>query len=142
MRYIVFLRFTITDTTPCLTPILKDFMVTMPHLWIPLTKTDLEYTLNAVEQPRLTELVLDMDVVVPAEDITSMSAAMRRLGIKRPEHIRSTTALLLWISSLRRIGLGPLQVAWNVYCKHQGLPISDVPMFIMAHGFKVVEPQS
>lgn len=116
--------------------------MTLPHLWIPLTKLDLEYTLNAVEQPRLTELVLDMDVVVPAEDITSMSAAMRRLGIKRPADIRSTTSLLLWISSLRRIGLGPLQVAWNVYCKHQGLPMSDVPMFIMAHGFKVAEPQS
>jgi len=66
----------------------------------------------------------------PAEGVSDED--MRRLGIANPTRTRAYTALLLWVSSLQRIGEGPLQAAWNLWSSKAG----PCPYMLVEHSIQ------
>ena len=119
----VYLRFCTTDTKQQ-----DDFLLHVPEL---CPKREIEMTIQETKIRAPNNLYVRVTVVPPtAEGITD--AEMQRLGIKDPARTRAFTALLLWVSSLQRIGEGPLQAAWNHWS-----PIKDTcPYMLVDHSIQ------
>lgn len=119
-----------------------DFLEVLPRFLKHICKADITFDVSRVylSGPSSFTVVAELTVTPPPSECVSDDDA-RRFGIKDPEKTRATTALMLWLNSLRRLGAGPLFAAWGAYCRQKALqPTPLVPVMLMSHGFKEITP--
>lgn len=120
---------------------IRDFLDVLPILLKHICKRYITFDVihTYLSGPISMTVVTTINVAPPPPEMVCDDDA-RHFGIKDPEQTRATTALMLWLNSLRRLGVGPLRAAWTAYCQQKNWPDSPSPVTLMTHGFKVVTP--
>ena len=135
VEYRVSLGFTVRD--PTRSGFVQEFLWCLGDILVPICQREICMKVMSVVQPSLTHLVLDLSVEPPAGDGLVDDETMRRFGIADPVGTRADTTLMLWLNSLRRLGAGPLQAAWEAHWRQRFHgDAGECPVFILTHGFR------
>ena len=122
---------------------LQEFLWCLGDILAAVCQREIRFTVVGVVQPSLTHLVLDLSVEPSASANQGLvdDDTMRRFGIADPIGTRAGTDLMLWLNSLRRLGAGPLQAAWEAFWRqrYEGAA-GDCPVFVLTHGFRRLAP--
>jgi hypothetical protein len=139
----VWMHFSVAQDSTVTQREIWEFLRVLPDLLKHVCKRDITFDVirTYLSGPTSMTVVATLNVIPPPSDYISDNDT-QRFGIKDPEATRATTALMLWLNSLRRLGDSPLYAAWVAYCKQKDWIYEDsaTPIILMSHGFKVVTP--
>lgn len=137
----VWMHFSVAQDSTATQREIWDFLSVLPSLLKNICQRDITFDVirTYLSGPTSMTVSANIDVSAPPSDTISDDDA-RRFGIKNPEATRATSALMLWLNSLRRLGAGPLYAAWDAYCRQKDWIYEDsaTPVILMSHGFKVM----
>lgn len=98
---------------------------------------DLHITIEAVDMTAATDIAVTLQIR-PRPQSDDLLKESIKLGIKDPVATQATMDLMMWISTLRRIGDAPLQAAWTQWRNSRGatadLP-ETVPILLLDYTF-------
>jgi hypothetical protein len=107
---------------------IADFITALPTLLNSQRQCNSDARITVYPVPQADDMSLSLDCAIVVLDQPVM------LGV--PSSAAATAALLVWMASLRRLGEGPLQVAWSAYCRQlwgPQTPVTDVPIYLQKY---------
>jgi hypothetical protein len=106
------------------------FLGELPTYLQKLCVRDITFAIRGIELnwSHRVDITLELSSTPPPESKWIHPNDVRGLGIRDPEHTRRHMELILWLQSLYRIGIGPVQAAWLEHSRIHSLRQSDCPV--------------